>query len=263
MIQSQILKFISIFFCFLLFNKLEAQEETNRKLFFRLGQQQLHLLDEQASPILYRAQGIQAQVGFTRQKALHSWEYQLGFASLVMEPSRPELRFGEAEATTTGANLQISYLRNLSPETKWNWQIGGRLQQELLLDFDAIADFPWIFAQGGVFAQGQLDYRLKEKHALSATLALPLFSWIIDMPYHQIPRLEGRVPDVITVIKTGTRLSFWDSFQRFDLGLNYQYSFSPKWQLAANYQWAWFHDREPRGLWAYQGRLGLGLSYLW
>ena len=263
MIRNQILKIISISLFCLSLNKASAQEESKRKLFFRIGQQQIHLLDEQASPILYRGQGMQLQLGFAKQKASHAWEYQLGFASLVMEPSNPELRFGEVEATTTAAHLLISYLRKLTSKGKWNWYVGGKFQQELLLDFDAIADFPWIFAQGGLFLQTKFDYRLNEKHDLSASLALPIFSWLIDMPYQQIPRLEGRGPDVVSVIKTGTRLSFWDSYQRVDFNLNYQYSFSPKWQLAANYQWAWFHDREPRDLWAFQGRLSLGLSHLW
>ncbi|MEL6254756.1 MAG: hypothetical protein AAFR87_22280 [Bacteroidota bacterium] len=242
---------------------LSAQEDVFRKLFLRLGTLDLHLLDEQASPILYQGNGIQAQFGFERQKNLNHWVYSLSLGQMTLLADDPEVRFGEEEAGTSVMALQLSYLRVIPGSNSLSWSYGARLQNELLLDFEAIGDFPWIFAQGGIFAQTQLEYRLGEKHQLSGGFALPVFSWIIDMPYSQVPRTEGKAPGVGSAIREGFRIPSWATYQRVDLSLGYQFNFAEKWSLESQYQWAWFHDKEPRNLWAYQGRLGLGISHRW
>lgn len=242
---------------------LRAQEETSKKLFLRLGSLDLHLLDEQASPILYQGNGIQAQIGFEKQKSLNSWAYSLSIGQMKLQPDDPEVRFGEGEAGTSAMAVQLSYLRRIPGSGSFAWSYGARLQNELLLDFEAIGDFPWIFAQGGIFAQTQLEYAAGEKHQISGGIALPVFSWIIDMPYSQVPRTEGKAPGVGSAITEGFRIPSWATYQRVDLSLGYQFDFAEKWSLEALYQWAWFHDKEPRNLWAYQGRLGLGISHRW
>lgn len=240
-----------------------AQEESYKKLFLRLGTLDLHLLDEQASPILYQGNGIQAQLGFEKQKGLNRWAYSLSLGQMTLLADDPEVRFGENEAGTSSMAVQLSYLRAIPGSGSFRWSYGARLQNELLLDFEAIGDFPWIFAQGGIFAQAQVDYVLGERHQLSGGLALPVFSWIIDMPYSQVPRTEGKAPGVGSAITEGFRIPSWATYQRVDLSLGYQFDFAENWSLEAQYQWAWFHDKEPRNLWAYQGRLGLGISHRW
>lgn len=242
---------------------LLAQEAPSRHLQVGTGIYHISILDQQASPLVYRGHASTIHVGFDREKKNALWRYDFNYGWLGFHASNPDYRFEKREFKGTYGALRISHLRTLSETGKSVISLGAMLQQEVVLDFEGVADFPWIFGQGGVFAKGSWEYQLSEQQTLSAKLAFPLFGWITDMPYNQIPRIEGRVPDEITVIKEGTRMVSWNSYQRIDLGLGYTFKLSERWQLYADYQWAWFHDKTPRDFWAYQGVLMVGVGYRW
>lgn len=242
---------------------LLGQEAPQRQLRLGVGVYHINMLDKQASPLVHKGLGRTVQLGFDLKKEVAWWKYELNYGWLGFHASNPDFRFEERDFEGTYAALRISHLRKISESEKWTLRVGAMLQQEAMLDFEGVADFPWIFAQGGLFVNGHWEYKLSERQSIAGKISLPLFGWITDMPYNQIPRVEGRAPDEISVIRKGTRMASWGSFQRIDLGVDYSLDFSNKWRLNATYQWAWFHDAVPRDFWAYQGALQLGIGYRW
>lgn len=251
---------IGTIFCLWQVPNLHAQN----RLGLQLGGQHLSFLDQQASPLLYQGLGPQLRLTYNRQHDRSEWEYILRAGVLAFSPQEPSIReLRSASLSGTSVGLQASYYYRFAERESWAFSAGVGLRQEMLLDFGAIGDFPWILGQGNLLLKAKADYDLGEQHHFSAELGLPAFSWITDMPYNQIPRLENRAPDVVTVFAVGTRTPSWGSYQRVDLGLVYRYDWNEKWSFSSRYDWAWYHDATPKDLWAYQGVLTLGVDRRW
>ncbi|MEL6842316.1 MAG: hypothetical protein AAFP02_03815 [Bacteroidota bacterium] len=237
--------------------------QTSQRLNLQIGPGHLRLLDLQAAPVTYRGLGPHLRLGYERKQARGEWQYQLRYGLMAIQAADKDIR--QSRGFGFGAHnlaLQAGYNYRLVEGASWAFSAGVGLRQELLLDFGSVGAFPWIFGQGNVLLQAKYDYQ-RGPHQLSAGAAVPIFSWITDMPYHQIPRLEGRAPDVYTVFAVGTRVPSWSSYQRVDLNLNYAYELNEAWSLSAHYQWSWYRDEQPDDLWAYQGILSLGFNRRW
>ncbi|MEM6344699.1 MAG: hypothetical protein AAF927_12490 [Bacteroidota bacterium] len=258
--NQKIMLVLGMLFCLWQVPKLHAQKQIS----LQLGGQHLNFLDRQASPIPYQGLGPQLRLNYQHQNERHQWSYDLRGGVLAFSPQEPSVQ--EWRATSLGGTsvgLQASYFYRFAERGDWAFSAGVGLRQEILLDFGAIGGFPWFLGQGNLLLKAKTDYHIGAQHHFSAELGLPAFSWITDMPYNQIPRLEDRVPDVATVFVVGTRSPFWASYQRVDLGLAYRYDWNEKWSFSSRYDWAWYHDAQPKDLWAYQGVLTLGLSRRW
>lgn len=244
-------------------NWLAAQTEPERNLLLHLGVQHFTMLDRQATPVLYEAWGPQLSIGYNQRTQKGLLTFGLNGGLLKFQPNDPELQFIVTSLSGISAGLNASYLHSILEVNKSEFLVGAALKQEVILDFDGIGNFPWIFGQGGIFVKGRWNYSLNEKNQFSATLALPVFSWITDMPYNQIPRVPGKEPGVGSVISEGSRIASWNSYQRVDVELMYRFDFHEKWSLSSRYQWAWFHDSQPLDLWAYQGTFSVGILRRW
>ncbi|MEO1450314.1 MAG: hypothetical protein AAFV07_12350 [Bacteroidota bacterium] len=240
-----------------------GQAPSKHTLSLLAGGHQVKLLDLHASPIIHKGPGPGFQVRYVHEGEKRSWDFDLGYGKLRFQPSQEALRFRKPSFSGDFVQLQATNLYTLSDTERWTWQVGGMIRQMLMMDFDGVGNFPWIFAAGGMYAKGKVHYRLNETHAFSGTLALPLASWITDMPYEHIPRIEGQAPGVNSALREGTRLTSWNSFQQVLAELDYHYSLSDNWSFQAQYQWNWMHEAQPSDLWAYRHGLLLGFNYHW
>jgi len=243
--------------------RVMAQPETNHRLSLHMGAQHITMLDEQATPVLYQGMGPQVALAYEWRAPTHWWQFGLNGGLLRFQPADPEVSFSEPYLSGIAGGLHISYLHLLRENEKSTWMLGASIQEELLVDFEGIGNWPYILGQGGIYAKGRWDYLLTHKHHIGAVISFPMLAWLTDMPYHQIPRVEGRAPDVVSAIRIGTRIPSWDSYQRVDIKLMYEFHFNEKWSFCTHYDWAWFHDAKPHDLWAYQGRLAFGLIHKW
>lgn len=250
--------------CLFTTGKAEAQSSTRNRLALGAGFSHLTLLDRQASPLLYGGTGPSFTLGYGRTAPTHQWRLDLHGGLLAMQPAETALRFEHTYFSAQSAGFRFTYLHLLKSTEKSTWKIGASVVEDILIDLNyEVGRWPYALAQGGLYATGQWDYQLLPKHRLSLAAALPLLPIITDMPYHQIPRVEGRAPDVVSVFKAGTRTAFWNSYQRADINLSYEFMASQKWQVGASYQWAWFHDARPDHLWAYKGTLSVNIAHSW
>lgn len=238
-----------------------AQTNPYNALAVSFGGRHITLLDEQATPVLYQGAGPAVALQHERAASRHLWRFALDGGKLAFQPVDPALRFYNAQPTGFFAGFDVSRLTSVAEKEKIEIMLGPGLQQEILVDFEGIGNWPYVFVQGGVFANGTLAYRPGNRHRFEAGLALPLVSWLTDMPHQQIPRVEGRAPDVASLFKTGTRLTTWLSYQRVDAKFGYTYHLRDSWSFTAWYDWAWFHDAKPRDLWAWQGNMLIGVRY--
>ena len=246
-----------------LHSELKGQAHKQRQLSLQPSIMHISLLDNQATPVLHEGLGPGLGLTFARETRLDLWRFSLGGNLLRFQPAEAALRWREPYLSGTYAQFQMAYLRTIKETASWKWALGGRIQQDVLIDFDRIGNFPYVFIPGGIFAESKVSFSPSSKHLLSGSLAIPFLSWITDMPYNQIPRVEGRAPDVVSAFQAGTRLATLNSYQRVDASLTYSFSFRPKWQLHLQHLWAWMHDVHPRNMWAYHGNAALGISYQW
>ncbi|MEL7529837.1 MAG: hypothetical protein AAFN10_00940 [Bacteroidota bacterium] len=258
--NQKIMLMMGAIFCLWLSPKLHAQNQ----LGLQLGGQHLSFLDQQATPLVYRGLGPQIRLHYNRQNEAHQWDYSLRGGLVAFAPQEPTIRAQrETSLGGTSVGLQATYYYRFAERGDWAFSAGAGIRQEMMLDFGDIGGFPWILGQGNVVLKAKADYQLGTQHHFSGELGIPAFSWITDMPYNQIPRLEDRAPDVVTVFTVGTRAPSWGSYQRVDLGLSYRYDWNDKWSFSSRYDWAWYHDDTPKDLWAYQGVLTLGVARSW
>lgn len=237
-----------------------AQVNAGSALTVNLGGRYITLLDEQATPVLYKGAGPTAAVQYQRTAGSNLWQFAFNGGKLAFQPVDRSLRFYEAQPTGFFAGMRVSRLSSVVENEMLKVALGPSLQQEMLVDFEGIGNWPYAFVQGGIFARGRLAYRPDARHRFEAGMAVPLFSWLTDMPYQQIPRVEGRAPDLFSLAKTGTRFASWGGYQRLDVSLVYSFQFHNSWQVTAVYEGAWFHDAKPRDLWAWQASTMLGIT---
>lgn len=257
----------SVSFCLSLIwfvaNPAQGQDTVSRYLGLHGGLQHNTFLDRQATPLPHSGTGGVVGLQFGHRKIKHLWQLEARAGRMAFQPAEEAFRYYDPEPTATTAHFDLAYLRLVRLPGPIKFYLGGSLREDILVDFEGIGNWPYLFASGGFFARGRLEYNASNKHRFSTGLSVPVLPWITDMPYNQIPRIVGRVPDALTLFKVGSRLVFWNSFQRVDLRFSHDYLFSKHWSSGLYYDWTWYHDSVPRGAWAYQGQLTFNISYRW
>jgi len=242
----------------------DAQRTINNRLTAGAGLAYLTMLDRQASPVLYVGSGPAFLLTYERIAATNQWQLEVNGGMLAMQPSDKELRFEDPYFSAQTGGFHLTYLHLIKSYEKSTWKIGASLNEEMLVDMNyEVGRWPYAFAQGGLYAEAQWNYQLSGRHQLGASVALPIVAAITDMPYNQIPRVEGQYPGLASIFKVGTRMPFWNTYQRADIDLAYEFTASSKWRLGARYKWAWLHDQEPKDFWAYNGTLSLNIIRAW
>lgn len=243
-------------------NESVAQAEAINQLSIEGGLHQLSLFDKQASPLLYKGAGPAFSLAYGRVKENHQWAIQANGGLLTLKPN--EIEQVEDPGSTISAGMHITYLHRVKNSKKMTWWAGASLNEDLLVNLNyEIGGWAYVFAQGGLYANTQLNYQLNPKNSLKASLAIPVVAVVTDMPFHQIPRVEGRPPDVVSLFKVGTRMPFWNSYQMIAGDFVYEVTANQKWKMNVCYRWSWTHDSKPLNLWVTDATFSLKLIRTW
>ncbi|MEM7574800.1 MAG: hypothetical protein AAF433_17980 [Bacteroidota bacterium] len=239
-----------------------AQEALPIKaLEFQLGLEHGRLLDRHASPLVYTYSMPHFSLGYINQSQQRQWRVWAQLSLGNMERRNDELRTTEVEGNNTySAGFGFSYLRSWKQSQQWQHYLGGSLQLNLISDFEAIAEGPWVTAQGRLALDYQLERQLNNGNRLKAQVSLPLLGIVARQPFHFIPRNPGQSPGFASFLDRGTQIVSWDKYQRFDLEVSYQISLGQRWLLIPTYSFSWFRFSDPQPISAYQQQLGLRLG---
>ncbi|MEL6537731.1 MAG: hypothetical protein AAFQ98_20080 [Bacteroidota bacterium] len=229
-------------------------------LTLRGGYQHASILDQQANPIIHQANGPALGLGYERLQTNAYWEVGLSMSLQDMQVKNKDLRWKPSELTTTSATLSLRYAHPILHTDGGSLWLGGVLQQDVIVDFEGVGDFPWLFGQGAISPELSWKQPVAQAGQFSVSAGAPLMGWLIDMPYHQVPRVEGEVPGVSSILQKGTRLVWWNTYQRFHARVEYQHTFSDQWSAQARYDFLWWHDALPKDFWGYQGLATIGIS---
>ncbi len=241
-----------------------AQSSTVNRLSLGAGLNHISLLDEQASPLLYRGTGPAFSLAYERYQPNHQWQFHLNAGMLAMEPAESKLQFEDPYLSATSGGIHISHLRLVKKKEKISWWLGASLNGDLLVDLnEEIGNWPYVFTQGGLYANSQWDYLHNSKNRFVISVAIPIVAVVTDLPFHQIPRVKEQAPDVGSLFKVGTRVPFWNTYQLLLIDLMYELAATTKWKVNGCYRWSWTHDSEPRDLWAKHGIFSLKLVRAW
>ncbi|MEM6700900.1 MAG: hypothetical protein AAF599_21030 [Bacteroidota bacterium] len=229
-----------------------------------LGLHHFTMLDRHATPVIYKVNAPITQLGYQHQDAKRTLAVDLYFGLGQFKASNSDLPVLDSDLglSTTIAGLDIQYWKNLNSQTEhWQHALGGSLQYDFMIDFEAVGDFPWAMSQATLEVNYSRTYLFENGNRLNASIGLPILGIWTRLPYYSIPRTQGKVPGVGSYFAEGTKLATWNNFQRIDLSLAYQLPLNERWQLQAGYRFVWFHYTIPDDIFAYQQQLNLDLSY--
>ncbi len=238
---------------------VQAQTKNTNGLGISGGIQHITFLDKHASPLVYN--GVGPNFGLTYQHLNQNFLISTNFRGglLKLRPADETLQFYDPGLTGTSVGFDFSLLKGISK----NLYLGGGISEDLILDFGEVGNFPWMFSQANLLVKSRWIQILSDDQTLQFGLDVPLMTIVTDMPYEQIPRVEGKAPDVSTLLQEGTHLRSWSSFQKFSIDIQYDWQVLENWGLRAAYNWSWFHDHQPKDFSAFQGFLIISILKTW
>ncbi|MEM0995152.1 MAG: hypothetical protein AAGI49_19130 [Bacteroidota bacterium] len=256
--------FLKLLLCLSLCFPAILMGQDSKALGLSLGLHHFTMLDQHASPVVYTINAPIAQIGYQHQNTQRILCFNLYFGLGQLKASDNDLPTLNTDLgrSTTIAGLDVYYWKDLERQSE-NWQHawGGSFQYDFMIDFEAVGNFPWAMSQAVLGVNYSSAYLFENGNQLKASVGLPLLGIWTRLPYYSIPRTQGKVPGVGSYFAEGTKLATWNNFQRIDLSLAYQFSLNERWQLCADYQFAWFHYTLPDDIFAYQQQLNLQLAY--
>ncbi len=246
---------------FFLSNSSGQDSAPYKALQFNIGLDHGRLLDRHASPLVYTYSMPHFSRAYFNQKPNRQWRVWLQASLGNMARRNDELRTTEVQGTNTYAvGLGFSYLKPWKQSTTQRHLLGGSLRLDLISDFEAIAEGPWITAQGRVAVDYRFEKQLPNGHQLSLQASLPVLGIVARQPFHFIPRTAGQAPAINSFLKKGTSIASWNKYQRLDFQLSYQLPLGNRWTLAPSYNFSWFRYSEPKPVSIYQQQATIQLS---
>jgi len=178
-----------------------------------------------------------------------------------LEPANADLfRYNfNGEKNTIAAALAISHLWKHQKIPAFWW--GPSLSYNALVDFEGVANFPWVTLYGDVGLKFRKGVSVGEKVKLQFEAGLPLVGIVTRQPYNYIPRVQGEEPGVSSVLKLGSKLATWNNYQRLDFGLAGKIELGPRWALRPAYCFHWARYSKPAVIRLYRQEVVVGISY--
>lgn len=231
------------------------------ELTFEPGVQHLRMLDRHASPLAYQTTGTNLGLHFRKEKNNRLLSMRGSFMISQLEPVDASLfRYNfNGEKNTISAALAISHLWKHQRIPSFWW--GATLNYNAFVDFEGVANFPWATLYGDVGLRARRDFLVGEKITLQVDAGLPLVGVVTRQPYNFIPRVEEEEPGVPSLLKLGTKVATWNSYQRFDFGLAGKLELGRRWTLRPEYRFHWARYTTPDVLRLYRQEVVVGLSY--
>lgn len=250
---------LSVALCALSLATCMAQDQSSA-ITLRGGYRHASFLDRQANPLIYQANGPGFGLAYESFLPNAFWEVGLTMSLQDMQVKDKERRWKTPGLSATSAQLSVRYQRPIVQTAGGSLWLGGVLQQDFIVDFEGVGGFPWLFGQGAFSPELAWKMPVTAAGELSLGLGAPLVGWVTDMPFHQVPRILGEVPGVNSMIKKGTRLTWWHNYQRVHAQVAYRHTFSDNWSGNVRYDFLWWHDALPLDFWGYQGLISVGVS---
>ena len=256
-------KYGSLFLCFLPLLLWGQNPEKTHGLQLDLGSYHFSMLDHQASPVGYALNAPTASLGYQHRNTKHLVEAGLYFTfGQLKAKAYPLITLLDKNTLTAYAfGLHFDYLKPLKSDMPWTQHVGASFAYDFIIDFEAVANFPWGMGQGRLDLAYQGTYSLPNAHQLSVKIKAPLVGVVTRLPYSNIPRVLGKIAGVSSFFEVGTSIVSWDSYQHLSIETTYTLALNEKWRLSPTYHFSYFAHNKPDKIRAYKQVFTIALSY--
>lgn len=254
-------------------NLVSNGQEIERKNAFslQLGFAHLTRQDRIFSPMVHRDGSVpNFRIQYDRN-ARFSQRVLVSYASFQPMVNGPYEFYMHGVGETAGPHyftmVDLSYRLGKSTKLAENSTLdyGGFLQakvQAMSYVYGRISSFGYL-APFGLGLSGTYHYEIQPKGTVSASLNLPLVSWVARSPF--LVNDDTFIENIASHNSLTTFLAYvgdgklgtWNTIQYFDLELAYQYRLGERWQIGAAYWFEFIHHSQPRPLLSFRNSLNL------
>lgn len=268
----------SFFFILLLFPVLQGvSQETNRaydRLGILAGWQQTRLVDQQFSPLMYKANELSFKLYYNAKHHQSNWNVSLEAATGSLFPPQfaDRMLYNTTEdidgnmttdsffvrGNTRSANLQIGYAYDLVQTNHWAVSAGGSVRNQLM--------YPSTFVNLGIMnaasflitAEG--TYYANSENQLSAGISMPVMGFNSRFPYSGTVSTPNQTL-LEAFFDGGTRFVSLGKYTQVNANLTWRYSLSDKTGIGLQYDFMWQRYTTPVILKQYSFRIGISIDF--
>jgi hypothetical protein len=264
----------SIFFFILWFLVQPAvAQEANlayNRLGLLVGGQQTHVLDQQFSPLVYRANELRLALYYEAKHHRSNWHASLeGTTGSLFPPqyadrmvyTTTEDIYGnittdsfQVRGNTRTINLQIGYAHDLVQSGDFALSVGADVRNQLM--------YPTTFLNLGIMNALSLlvttnaSWFVNQDHQLSLGVGIPVFGWNTRFPYSGTVSTPNQTLTE-AFFDGGTELVSLDKYSQFKARCKWRMALSSKAGVGLQYDFMWQRYTIPATLKHYSGSIGV------
>jgi len=263
----------AILFLFLGFLAQAGIAQDAAKAFDRIGLlvggQQTHLLDQQFSPLVYRAKELVLGLYYEAEHHKSNWNASLQGATGSLFPPQYADRmvynttediYGNittdsflVRGNTRTINLQIGYAYDLIQSEKWELSVGADVRNQLM--------YPTSFTNIGIMNAVSLlvttraTWVVNPDNALSLGVGIPVLGWNTRFPYSGTVSTPNQTL-LEAFFDGGTELVSLGEYSQINARCKWRLALTPKTGVGLQYDFMWQRYTIPATLKQYSGSVG-------
>lgn len=244
------------------------------RLGLEIGGQQSHVLDQQFSPLIYKADELVARLIYEGKQNRSDWHVSLQVASGGLFPAQYADRFiynSEEEITAdittdsflvhgTSRTLQFSlgYAHDVIRHNGFELNLGAGVRNQLM--------YPETFVNLGILNSASLfvstrgTWYLNSKNQLRGELSVPVMGFNTRFPYSGTVSLPNQTL-LSAFFDGGTRFVSFGQYMQINFGASFRRMLSPALAAGLRYDFMWQQYRHPEILRSYSGSFKVTLDY--
>lgn len=255
-----------------LFAHLGFTQVTNKaydRLGFLAGWQQTRMLDQQFSPLTYKASEWSVKIFYDAKRHKSSWNASLSAATGSLFPPQyaDRLLYNTSEdlngtittdsffvrGNTRTMNLELGYAYDLVQKEDWRFSVGGSVRNQLM--------YPSTFINIGIMNAASFlvttegTYYAGSKNELSLGISLPLMGFNTRFPYSGTVSTPNQSL-FEAFFDQGTHFVSFNKYTQVNVNANWRYAISDKTGIGLQYDFMWQRYTIPVSLKQYSTRFG-------
>lgn len=237
----------------------QSPPEATHDLSIGVGLNQGYFQDDNFSPLNHGVFGVRGNLGYLRTSAdqKHLFRAELDYAHSSL--SADGVEYLAPSTTVYGANLKLGYLTQVAaPSDRTKIYAGATFQSDLNMTiFSGLSSFTFLFDHG-IDLSARVDHQLADRHHLSSTLDVPVFSLLVRPPYNGFDKtLIENQEHIFRLLTDGSAASF-GTYQAADWSTTYRYDLNERVDLTATYQLSYQRATPIYPVTYFQNQLSLG-----
>jgi hypothetical protein len=261
-----------LFSIFWLLAKSGTSQETIKaydRIGILIGGQQTHLLDQQFSPMIYKANEICFKLYYEAEHHRSNWNASIDATTGSLFPPQyaDRMVYNTTEdidghittdsflvvGNTRSTNLQLGYAYDLVQSGPWEFSMGAAVRNQLM--------YPTTFVNLGIMNAASLlltvktSYAVNDRNQLSLGAGIPVIGFNTRFPYSGTVSLPNQTL-LEAFFDGGTQFVSFGTYNQVNVNCAWRMALSDKMGIGLQYDFMWQQYTTPALLKQYAGRIG-------